>query len=77
MKTIMKQIQSLAISDLYALCEAIDAELQRRDEAAIDVPESARRRAVERGQSYRRRTGSTAPPVRVVGIGKPYRRSAA
>jgi hypothetical protein len=52
------------------LGEAVDRELQRRGEIIIDTPDSARRRAVEREQSYRRRIGAAAPPVRSVGLGK-------
>ena len=70
MKMILKLIEVLADADLYALCEAIDVELQRREDAIGEVPDSARRRAVEREQSYRRRNGAGAPPVRITGIGK-------
>ena len=71
MNTILRQLQELADADLYALCEAVDMELQRREEVTDDeVPDSARRRAVEREQSYRRRNGSAAPPIRIVGFGK-------
>ncbi len=70
MNTIMRHLQQLADYELFNLSEAIDLELQRREEVMIEVPESARRRAVEREQSYRRRTGSLAAPIRVVGLGK-------
>jgi hypothetical protein len=66
--TILNQLQELADSDLYALCEAVDMELQRREGLTGDMPDSARRRAIERGASYRRRTGAAAPPVRAVGL---------
>ena len=68
MSTILSQLQKLADSDLYALCEAVDMEMQRREGLTGDLPDSARRRAIERGGSYRRRTGATAPPVRAVGL---------
>ncbi len=74
MKTILNQLEELADTDLYALSEAIDMELHRRDEVVGEVPDSARRRAIERDQSYRRRTGAAAPPVRAVGLGKPANR---
>ena len=78
MNSILRQLQELAETDLYALCEAVDMELQRRDEVVAEIPDSARRRAIERGQSYRHRNGAAAPPVRAVGIGKmPLRRHAA
>jgi hypothetical protein len=70
MITILKQLAQFADHELYKLSEAIDLELQRREELTIEVPESAKRRAVERGQSYRRRLGAQAPRVRVVGIGR-------
>lgn len=78
MKSILKQIQELADTDLYTLSEAVDMELSRRDDVVGETPDSARRRALEREQSYRRRNGAAAPPVRMVGIGKaPSRRHAA
>ena len=70
MKSILNLLVDLADADLYALCEAIDMELQRREEPVSEVPDSARRRAIEREQSYRQRTGAAAPPVRIIGIGK-------
>ena len=72
MKTILKRLQELADADLYALCEAVDQELQRRDEVVCDDSDSdsAHRRFVGREQSYRRRNGSAAPPIRIVGFGK-------
>jgi hypothetical protein len=73
MKTLFKGINKLTDQDLYDLCEAIDGEMQRRTALTDDVPESARRRAVERTQSYRHRTGAGAPPIKAVGLGKPRR----
>jgi hypothetical protein len=77
MNFILQQLNRLADSDLYGLSEAIEMEMQRRAEVVDDITESARRRAIERGQSYRRRTGSTAPQVRFVGIGRDPKRRAA
>ena len=68
MKTIIKKLNNMAEDELLALGEAIDLELDRRLERTEEVPESARRRASLRDQSYRRSTGSTAPPVRVTGL---------
>jgi hypothetical protein len=51
--------------------------LQRREMEADQTPESARRRALERGQSYRQRTGAAAPPIRTVGLGRVSGRRAA
>jgi hypothetical protein len=70
MNALLKRLGQLADQDLYCLCEAIDLELQRRDDLAGDLSESARRRANDRQQSYRRRTGAFAPPIRAVGLGK-------
>jgi hypothetical protein len=70
MNGLLKRLGQLADQELYLLAEAIDQELQRREELADDVPDSARRRANNRQQSYRRRTGAFAPPIRAVGLGK-------
>ncbi len=74
MHGIVKKLQNLNQEELLVLSEAIDGELERRQEMNDDVPESARRRAVMRDQSYRRATGSSAPPVRVTGLKKPDKR---
>jgi hypothetical protein len=68
MKAIIKNLNNLNNDELQALTEAIDLELERRQERMEEIPESARRRAILRDQSYRRSTGSTAPPVRVTGL---------
>ena len=70
MKSILSELQELADSDLFALCEAVDMELQRRESLTADVPDSARRRAIERGESYRRRTGAVRRPFSRVGLRK-------
>ncbi|MGD0382821.1 MAG: hypothetical protein ABSA77_04805 [Thermoguttaceae bacterium] len=78
MKAILKNLNDLNNDELLSLSEAIDLELQRRQERTEEIPESARRRAILRDQSYRRSTGSTAPPVRVTGLkGQRKRRHAA
>jgi hypothetical protein len=74
MHGIGKKLQNLNDEELLVLSEAIDMELERREELNDDVPESARRRAVMRDQSYRRATGSSAPPVRATGLKKPDKR---
>jgi hypothetical protein len=73
MNTILKRLRELADFDLYNISEAVDLELQRREESVSETPESARRRALERQQSYRRRTGAFAPPIKAVGLGRPRR----
>jgi hypothetical protein len=78
MKAIIKNLNTLNNDELQTLTEAIDLELERRQGRTEEIPESARRRAVLRDQSYRRSTGSTAPPVRVTGLkGQRKRRHAA
>jgi hypothetical protein len=76
---ILDLIDELADTDLYALCDAIDTELQCREgDAASEGYDSARRRAVKRGRSYRHHVGAGAPPVRCLGIGRTtFRRRAA
>jgi hypothetical protein len=68
MKSIMKKLNNLNSEELQSLSEAIDLELERREERVPEVPDSARRRAIMRDQSYRRATGSSAPPVRATGL---------
>ena len=48
MKSIINQLQELADADLYALSEALDMEMHAARTATGEVPDSARRRAVER-----------------------------
>lgn len=78
MKSILKQIAKLDDDQLLVVSDAIDTELERRMEREDVVPDSARRRAVQRQQSYRSRYGSSAPPVAVSGLksGQDTRRAA-
>ncbi len=68
MNTLLKRLRKMGEGELHALSEAIDDELQHRMELEDSVPDSARRRAVQRSQSYRRETGMSAIPVRVSGL---------
>jgi hypothetical protein len=68
MNAIIKKLLHLNDDELLAITEAIDLELERRQDREEEIPESARRRAVSRDKSYRRTTGSTAPPVRATGL---------
>jgi hypothetical protein len=68
MKTIIKKLYNLNDEELLSISEAIDQEIERRQERTEEIPESARRRAILRDQSYRRSTGSSAPPVRTTGL---------
>jgi hypothetical protein len=68
MNAILKRLHSLGDDELLGLSEAIDIEMQRRLERMDPVPESARRRANSRSQSYRRTNGATAAPIRAVGL---------
>lgn len=68
LNTLLKRLHKLADDELLAVSEAIDRELERRQEQEDPIPESARLRAIRRTQSYRRGTGSSALPVRVAGL---------
>ena len=70
MKSIVKRLQRLPDTDLFSLSEAIDLELDRRSDVTGEVLDSARRRAVERQQGYRRRIGSNGVPVKATGMGR-------
>ena len=70
MNSILKRLRKLSDDELCGISEAIDGELERRQDLAEAIPESARRRAVQREQSYRHRTGAAALPVRVAGMRK-------
>ncbi len=74
MKALLKRLRRLGDDELLTVSEAIDCELERRLERTERIPESARRRAVERSHSYRQRNGSSAPPVRVTGMRQPRSR---
>jgi hypothetical protein len=68
MKSIIKKLNDMNDDELLSLSEAIDEEMGRRQERLEEIPESARRRAIMRDQSYRRSTGSSAPPVFATGL---------
>lgn len=74
MHAIIKKLRQLRDEELLTLCEAVDLEIDRRQERVEEIPESARRRAVLREQSYRRSTGSLALPVRVTGLKEQHKR---
>lgn len=76
MNYILNQLRRLSDDELTSLSEAIDSELDRRMDVIDDIPDSARRRAVQRQKSYRRSLGSSAPPIRAIGL-KDHRRKAA
>ncbi len=73
MRSILKLLRKMADEELLSVSEEIDMELERRLERVDPVPDSARRRAVMRSQSYRHRTGASAPPVSATGLGKARR----
>jgi hypothetical protein len=77
MNAILKRLEQMVDDELLTLSEAIDVELERRLSRAETAPESARSRAIARGQSYRRTTGATAPPIRAVGLRDTRRHRAA
>lgn len=73
MKGLLKKLTKLGEDELLNLSNAVDIELERRLDQAEEISDSARRRAVQRSNSYRRSTGSTAPPVAATGLGKASR----
>lgn len=77
MKSILKRLKELADDELLVISEAVDVELESRLAREDELLDSARRRAVLRGQSYRRATGSNAVPVKVNGVPSNPRRSKA
>jgi hypothetical protein len=77
MNALLKRLHSLGDDELLSLSEAIDVEFERRLERTDMIPESARSRAIARGQSYRRSTGSAAPPIRAIGLREDVRRKRA
>lgn len=77
MNSILKRLEQMSNDDLLALSEAIDVEIENRVDRAEAAPESARSRAIARGQSYRRSTGAAAPPIRAVGLRETRRHRAA
>jgi hypothetical protein len=70
MNAMVNRLRQLTRDQLLSLSEAIDAEMERRGDLTEEAGDSARRRAVMRQQSYRRSTGSHAPPVYAAGLGK-------
>ena len=70
---VIKQLKSFTEDELLAVSEAIDMEMERRMDREDIVPDSARRRAIQRQQSYRKSTGSSAPRVALTGM-KGHRR---
>ena len=73
MHAILKQLRKLADDELMAVSEAIDVELELRLGAMEGTCESARQRARDRQQSYRRETGAGAQPISAVGLGRSRR----
>jgi hypothetical protein len=74
MSAILDRLRQLSDEELLSLSEAIDAELECRLERHDGVPDSARRRAVQRQKSYRHSLGSTALPVKIAGMRENRRR---
>lgn len=74
MNAILNQLRELSDDELLSLSEAIDLELDRRMARQASMPDSARRRAVQRQKSYRHSLGSSALPVKVIGMKDRQRR---
>ena len=64
----LKQAQHLSTEDLLVLSEEISDEVDCRLSRTETIPDSARRRSIRRQRSYRRSTGSAAPPIQAVGL---------
>jgi hypothetical protein len=74
MNAILNQLRHLSEDELLGVSEAIDIELDRRLDRQEEIPDSARRRAVQRQKSYRHSLGSSALPVKVTGMKEQRRR---
>jgi hypothetical protein len=74
MNAILKQLRQLSDDELLFVSEAIDLELENRLQRQDEIPDSARRRAVQRQKSYRHSLGSSALPVKVMGLKDSRRR---
>jgi hypothetical protein len=68
MDSFLRRLRELDDTQLLGISRAIDLELERRMQDDDETSESARQRALSRQRSYRRSTGSTAPPIRAVGL---------
>ena len=76
MSAYLNRVQQMSDEELLGFAEAIDFELERRQESLDPIPDSARRRANARQQSYRRSLGASAPPIRAIGLRDVRRRVA-
>ena len=74
MNSVLKKLRKMGADELFAISEAIDAEIERRTDDAEVGEESARHRANERTQSYRRKNGASATPALVVGVQQKFER---
>ncbi|HEY4760646.1 MAG TPA: hypothetical protein VIH42_08710 [Thermoguttaceae bacterium] len=74
MNAILNRLRQLSDDELLSMSEAIDLELERRLQHQEEVPDSARRRAVQREKSYRRTLGSSGVPVKMAGLKDSRRR---
>jgi hypothetical protein len=74
MTAILDRLRQLSDEELLSLSEAIDLELEFRLDRQDGIPDSARRRAVQRQKSYRHSLGSSALPVKMAGMKEGRRR---
>jgi len=78
MNAILNRLKRLSDDELLRVSEAIDLEFEHRLQREEEIPDSARRRAVQRQKSYRHSLGSAALPVKIIGMKEPeHRRRAA
>jgi hypothetical protein len=74
MAAILNRLRQLSEDELLSLSEAIDLELENRLQRLDEIPDSARRRAVQRQKSYRHSLGLSALPVKITGMKESKRR---
>ena len=75
MNAILNRLRHLSDDELLSVSDAIDFELEHRlQRQQEEIPDSARRRAVQRQKSYRHSLGSAALPVKITGMREQRRR---
>ena len=74
MDALLDSLLGLSEVELYRLSEAVDLELQKREEDGAGMSDPIRRLVDERLQDFRRRTSLQAPAARVIELDKVRRR---
>jgi len=68
MNSMLRKLRRLGDDELYIISDAIDVELARREEKMDEEASSAKQKAAERTQSYRRKNGSGGESALVLGV---------